>query len=138
MVEGPGSVLSDDAIFAVVDVETTGFSPLTSDRIVEIAVVRVRADGSTVDEYSTLVNPLRPVGPTDLHGIAQVDVEGAPTFEEITGDVLERLEGLVVVGHNMRYDRDFLAAELSAAGVFLPAIPCLCTLKLAHRLHPEL
>jgi DNA polymerase-3 subunit epsilon len=127
----------DDAIFAVLDVETTGFSPLTGDRIIEIAVVRVSGDGSIADEYATLVNPQRPVGPSDLHGISQKDVEEAPTFEEIAGEVLERLEGLIVVGHNVRYDRDFLAAELTAGGVFLPSIPCLCTLKLAYRLHPE-
>jgi DNA polymerase III epsilon subunit-like protein len=82
----------DDAIFAVLDVETTGFSPLTGDRIIEIAVVRVSGDGSIADEYATLVNPQRPVGPSDLHGISQKDVEEAPTFEEIAGDVLERLE----------------------------------------------
>ncbi len=127
-----------EAIFAVVDVETTGFSPLAGDRIIEIAIVRVLADGSIADEYATLVNPLRPVGPSELHGIEQKDVGDAPTFEEIAGDVLERLQGLVVVGHNVRYDRDFLSAELSAAGVFLPSIPTLCSLKLAHRLHPEL
>lgn len=125
-------------LFAVVDIETTGFSPLVGDRIVEIGIVRVGADGSTVDEYVTLLNPLRDVGPTHVHGISQEDVENAPTFTEVVGDVLARLAGVIFVGHNARYDRDFLAAELSAAGIFLPAIPSLCTLKLGYRLHPEL
>lgn len=48
--------------FAVVDVETTGFSPLNGDRIVEVAVVRLTADSSA--EYVTLVNPLRDLGPS--------------------------------------------------------------------------
>lgn len=125
-------------LFAVVDIETTGFSPLVGDRIVELGIVRVAGDGSTVDEYVTLVNPLREVGPTHVHGITQEDVAYAPTFVEVVGDVLARLAGVIFVGHNARYDRDFLAAELSAAGIFLPAIPSLCTLKLGYRLHPEL
>jgi DNA polymerase III epsilon subunit-like protein len=128
----------DEALFAIVDLETTGFSPLVGDRIVEVAIVRVAADGSKTDEYVTLVDPQRGVGPMYVHGIAQEDVDAAPTFPEIVGDVLSRLEGVIVVGHNIRYDLDFLGAELSAAGVFLPGIPSLCTLKLGYRLHPTL
>jgi DNA polymerase III epsilon subunit-like protein len=37
--------------FAVVDVETTGFSPLHGDRIVEVAVVKVSPTGT--EEYAT-------------------------------------------------------------------------------------
>jgi len=96
--------MNDDAIFVVLDVETTGFSPLAGDRIIEIAIVRVSADRTIADEYATLVNPPRPVAGSELPGITQQDVESAPTFEEIAGDVLERLEDLVVVGHNVRYD----------------------------------
>jgi DNA polymerase-3 subunit epsilon len=132
------AVTENAPLFAVVDIETTGFSPIVGDRIVEIAIVRVGGDGSTVDEYVTLVNPLRDIGPTHVHGITQEDVEHAPMFTEVVGDVLARLAGVIFVGHNARYDRDFLAAELSAAGIFLPAIPSLCTLKLGYRLHPEL
>ena len=63
------------------------------DRIVEIGIVRVSADGSTVDEYATLINPMRDVGPTHVHGITQEDVAHAPTFVEALGDVLARLAG---------------------------------------------
>jgi len=59
-------------------------------------------------------------------------------FSEIIGDLLEMLGDAVMVAHNIRFDRDFVAAELSAAGVFLPATPCLCTLELAYRLQPKL
>lgn len=122
--------------FAVVDVETTGFSPLNGDRIVEIAVVRLWADAT--EEYVTLVNPLRDVGPEHIHGLSADDVAGAPMFQEIVGDLLEIMDGAVMVAHNVRFDRDFISAELSGAGVFLPAIPSLCTLELAYRLEPGL
>ena len=52
----------------VIDVETTGFG--TNDRLVEIAAVTLDPDSlETVDEYDTLINPERDVGPTHVHGI---------------------------------------------------------------------
>jgi DNA polymerase III epsilon subunit-like protein len=131
----PPALLSERP-FAIVDVETTGFSPLNGDRIVEVAVVRL--DGDSTEEYSTLVNPLRDVGPSHIHGLTVEDVAEAPLFTELVGDLLEMMSGAVMVAHNVRYDRDFLAAELSATGVFLPAIPSLCTLELSYRLEPRL
>jgi DNA polymerase-3 subunit epsilon len=59
-------------------------------------------------------------------------------FNEIVGDLLEVLSGAVMVAHNVQFDRDFISAELSAAGVFLPAIPTLCTLGLAYTWEPSL
>jgi hypothetical protein len=59
-------------------------------------------------------------------------------FNEIVGDLLEALSGAVLVAHNVRFDRDFISAELSAAGVFLPSIPSICTLELAYRLEPTI
>ena len=43
--------------FAVVDVETTGFSPVRGDRIVEIAVVRLSPAETTEIAFSLLVDP---------------------------------------------------------------------------------
>ncbi|MEX2421227.1 MAG: exonuclease domain-containing protein, partial [Actinomycetota bacterium] len=84
----------------------------------EVAIVRLTGDST--EEYVTLVNPLRDVGPSHIHGLTADDVAAAPMFTEIVGDVLELLDGAVLVAHNLRYDRDFLSAEMSAAGVFLP------------------
>ncbi len=122
--------------FCVVDLETTGFSPRLGDRVVEIATTRVRGDGTVVDEWSTLVNPERDIGATHIHGIAAGDVLDAPTFAEISGDVLQRLDGAVLTAHNLRFDRDFLTAELDRSGHSLPAVPSLCTLGLVTRLDP--
>ena len=57
-----GGVTEAEALFAVVDLETTGFSPLVGDRIVEVAIIRVAPSGEWTDEYVTLVNPKRDVG----------------------------------------------------------------------------
>ena len=51
-----------------VDVETTGFS--RHNLVVEIAVVEVDPDdGRVVDEFETLINPLRDIGPVHVHGV---------------------------------------------------------------------
>jgi ATP-dependent helicase Lhr and Lhr-like helicase len=128
--------LLKDESFVVLDVETTGFSPLNGDRIVEVAAVRLWPD--VTEEYVTLVNPMRDVGPTHVHGLTADDLADAPMFQEIVGDLLDFMDGAVLAAHNIRFDRDFLSAELSAAGVFLPAIPSVCTLELAYRLEPGL
>ncbi len=125
-----------EQVFCVIDVETTGFSPRLGDRVIEIAAVRVRGDGTVIDEWATLVNPMRDVGPTHVHGITGGDVAEAPLFAEVVGDVLERLEGAVLVAHNIRFDRDFLASEFARAGVSLPSLPSVCTLSLGGLLQP--
>ena len=109
---GPGVVL--DLPFAVVAVQTTGFSPDAGDRIVEVAVARVDARGRITDEYSTLVDPGRDVGPIFVHGITGSDVREAPTFEEIAGELLARMDGAIVVAHNAVVEERFLAAEFGA------------------------
>ncbi len=137
---GEPSVASRHAIrdvdFAVIDVETTGFSPRLRDRIIEIAIVRMNGSGEVLDEWVTLVNPQRDVGPVHVHGISASDVLHAPTFEEVAGDVLSRLAGAVLVAHNVPFDRRFLEHELAQAEVRTPELPFLCTLTLVSRFAP--
>lgn len=122
-----------DARFAVFDFETTGFAARRWDRIVEIAVICIDADGNASRKYSTLVNPDRSVGPTRIHGIRAADVREAPRFRDILGDVVDHLSGSVVVGHNVGFDISFLQAEANRAGYQLPEFPTLCTRNLAKR-----
>jgi len=97
--------------FAVVDLETTGFSP-DNDRIVEVAVVVLDADGTEIDAFCTLVDPECDPGPTHIHGITAAMLEGAPTFADVHPYVADLLSGRVVVGHNVdRFDLAFLMAE---------------------------
>lgn len=113
---------------AVIDVETTGLSPWRHDRIVEIGIVVMDTAGSIELEYETLVNPLRDIGPSGIHGISSEEVLKAPSFADIAGDVLEILTGCsIVAGHNVSFDRNFLIKEYDRLGVSLPDIPTLCT-----------
>jgi DNA polymerase-3 subunit epsilon len=117
--------------YTVIDVETTGLSPTTHDRVVEIAVVYVSDSGAIQDRWSTLVNPQRDVGRTDIHGITATDVVGAPTFSEVAPYVLRAINGRVVTAHNAAFDLRFLAHELVRSGVPLERLPLsgLCTMQ---------
>jgi DNA polymerase-3 subunit epsilon len=129
--DGPGFEV--DAPFAVITIVTTGFSPANGDRIVEIAIARVDARGVLQDEYSTLVDPGRDVGPLFVHGISTSEVRGAPTFADIAGELLDRMDGAVVVLHDGAFVERFLEAEFARAGVQVPLTPALCSSWLARR-----
>ena len=119
--------------FAVLDVETTGFSPRLHDRIVEIAIVRTAPDGTIEESWSTLLNPQRDPGPTHVHGIRGADVLDAPQFLDVAGDVADRLDGAILVAHNARFDLGFVSSEFTRLGAQPPTWPALCTLALSYR-----
>ncbi|MFI1096341.1 3'-5' exonuclease [Streptomyces sp. NPDC020917] len=116
--------------FAVVDLEATGSSSRRH-RVLELAVVLLDRDLEPQGEFSTLVDPQGPVGPTHIHGIEPGDLGGAPRFAGIAGRLLTLLRGRVLVGHNVGCDRAFLAAEYARVGLRLPAVPELCTMRMA-------
>ncbi|WP_244975626.1 3'-5' exonuclease [Mycobacterium kubicae] len=99
----------------VVDVETTGL--YRTDRIVEIALVTMDPSGNVIDEFETLVNPLRDPGPTWIHGVTASMLMDAPTFHDIADHVAARLHGTVVVAHNLRFDARMIDQEFSRTGV---------------------
>lgn len=122
--------------FAVLDLETTGFSPARGDRIVEIGIVLLDERGERQGEWTTLVQPGRSVGATAVHHITREDVAGAPTMGQLTGRLLAQLRGRVVVAHNATFDVPFLDAELRRVGTDLPPeqMPWACTMRLGRRL----
>jgi DNA polymerase-3 subunit epsilon len=114
--------------YAVVDVETTGLTP-AFDRIVEITVVHLDPEMVPRVAYDSLIDPRRRVTGTDIHGITDADVQGAPTFADALGDVARALAGRVVVGHNISFDLRFINAEMASAGLGAE-MPYMCTMYL--------
>ncbi|BBH68822.1 hypothetical protein ACTI_55070 [Actinoplanes sp. OR16] len=125
-------------MYAVVDVETTGTRTSWHDRIVEIAVVRVDERGRVRDEWCTLVNPDRDLGPQEIHGITAAEARRAPSFAAFAGQIVERLAGHAVVAHNLLFDAGFLTAEFGKLGYQVPiaAGRGLCTMRLAAHFLP--
>lgn len=117
--------------YTVIDVETTGLSPAHHDRVVEIGVVYVSHGGEIQDHWSTLVNPQRDVGPTNIHGISASDVIDTPTFAELAPYLLRAISGRIMVAHNASFDLRFLAHEMRKAGVPLSDSPlsAVCTMQ---------
>ncbi len=134
----PGTPLSEIA-YAVVDVETTGGSYDAGHRITEIAIIQVRG-GAVVDQFQTLVQPYRRVPPRieRLTGITNGMLQGAPTFQEIAGDVARRLRNRIFVAHNVAFDWGWVQRELKGALGKAPEPERLCTVRLARRLIPGL
>ena len=115
---------------AVIDTETTGLG--AQDRVVEIAVVILDATTlETVDEYDTLINPRRDVGPEHIHGISASMVEAAPTFEEIAGDLADRLDDHILVAHNLPFDVRMVQGEFSRLDADFTEGRGICTLRLS-------
>ena len=124
--------------FAVVDVETSGLSPARH-RILQVAVIDVRGDGTIVDEWSTLVRPSWwRVGPRHIHGLTVRRVWRAPRFADVAPELVSRIQGRVIVGHNVAFDWAFLERGLGRAGHRPYAEPLrMCTLELSRALDPE-
>ena len=126
----------------VLDTETTGLSPSLGDRVVEVAALRLE-NWRTVARFDQLVNPGRPISPeaSRVNGIYDEDLVGQPTFAEIADDLLELMDGALLVAHNASFDADFLAAEFAISGHLLESDdgscglpnPWLCTMKLAQQ-----
>ncbi len=125
--------------YVVVDVETTGMSPWSGDRITEIAAIVVR-DGVVAERFATLVNPERSIPPmiTNLTQINWEMVKDAPRFRDICEQVVSVLEGHVFVAHNADFDWRFVTAEVQRATGQRLSGRRLCTVRLARRVLPQL
>jgi DNA polymerase III subunit epsilon len=132
-------MLLHDMRFAVVDVETTGTSPASADRITEIAIVHV-AGGEVVEAFETLVNPERAIPPAII-ALTQITwemVRDAPTFSRVANDVLSGLRERIFVAHNAAFDWRFVSCELARASGLQLSGDRLCTVRLARALLPQL
>jgi DNA polymerase-3 subunit epsilon len=83
---------------AVLATNVTGHN--TNDRIVELAAVIIR-DGVVVDEFDTMVHPLRDVTGSWEHGVTATMASMAPSFSEAWAAISPSLEGCVLVAHGL-------------------------------------
>jgi len=103
---------------AVIDIEATG-SNVTTDRIVEIAIVKYLPDGARTVKRK-IINPQMPIPPaiTDIHGITDDMVKEAPTFKQAANDIKQFLDGCDIACYNAyRLDIPMLMEEFIRAEV---------------------
>ena len=101
-----------------IDLETTGIN-VSTDRIVEIAIVKIGVDGSK-QVQRRLVNPEMPIpkDSSDVHGITDDMVKDAPSFKAMANEIKQFMEGSDLGGYNSnRFDVPMLNEEFLRAGI---------------------
>jgi len=101
----------------VIDTETTGIGA-GKHRIVELSAIKLGPGFVPESCFTTLVNPGRQIPPSAeaVHHISTEMVADAPTFPEIAESFANYIAGCRIVGHNVKFDLEFLYA----AGLDLP------------------
>ncbi|PSL46587.1 DNA polymerase-3 subunit epsilon [Chitinophaga niastensis] len=103
---------------AVIDLETTGTN-VASDRIIEIAIIKVFPDKTTQSKVKR-INPgmAIPAGSTAIHGIKDEDVKDAPTFKQAAHELKQFMENCDLAGYNSnRFDIPLLVEEFLRAEI---------------------
>ena len=124
-----------DVTFVVIDLETTGGSPLDC-AITEVGAVKLRG-GECLGTFGTLVNPgvAIPAEITYLTGITQAMLVPAPPIESVLPSLLEFIgSDAVIVGHNVRFDLAFLHQAMRRTDRGRLPHPVVDTCLLARRL----
>ena len=100
------------------DTETTGLSPDSGDRIIEIGCIEMvnrRLSGRTLHFY---LNPERRSheDAIKVHGLSDEFLADKPLFAIIADELLEFVEGAEIIIHNAGFDVGFLDEELRRLG----------------------
>lgn len=129
----------NECLFRVIDTETTGVEP-ESAAICEVAFQDMLPDGTMLERFQSLIDPLMDIPPeaSAVHHLTDADVRGKPMWETIKprcvasvttveGDTVSEIFHPVYVAHNAEFDQKFTK------------IPgrWLCTHRLAKHLWPE-
>lgn len=104
----------EDAVFSVVDTETTGLD-LTKARVINIAAVKVQ-NFKIIDFYNTFINPEMVIPPESIkwHNITDEMVQDKPKVEEILPDFMKFVGTSVLVGHHVNFDIKMINKELNS------------------------
>ncbi|MFE3174600.1 3'-5' exonuclease [Amycolatopsis sp. NPDC059090] len=112
-----GQVPASGTEFTAIDVKTTG---LHAGRVLEVAAIRFRGDGTFLGEFATVV--AAEANRRNPHRITAAELAGAPAFGDILSRLFDLCRGAVVVAHDLS-SADSLLAEISQLGVRLPRLP---------------
>jgi DNA polymerase-3 subunit epsilon len=102
----------------VFDTETTGLSPFTGDRIVEIGCVEIYNRVETGRHFHAYFNPERemPSEAEAVHGLTTIFLSDKPLFSDRAEELLDFIEDSPLVAHNAGFDFGFLNFELERCG----------------------
>jgi len=121
----------------ILDFETTGLSPDSGDRAIEIGAVRL-VNGEVTEQFQELMNPGRRVSGfiEDYTGITNEMLVGVDSCEGVMGRFADFIADDNLIAHNASFDKRFLDAEFarinhSYSGEFS------CSLLLSRRIFQD-
>jgi DNA polymerase-3 subunit epsilon len=102
----------------IFDTETTGFDPLTGDRMVEIGCIEMVGRVMTGATFHCYFNPERgmPPGAEAVHGLSDKFLSDKPLFASQADALIEFIGDSPLVAHNASFDFGFLNMELERCG----------------------
>lgn len=123
----------------IFDTETTGFDPLTGDRLVEIGCIELVNRVPTGATFHRYFNPQRPMPASAqaVHGLSDAFLADKPLFPSDVEALLDFLGDSMLVAHNARFDFGFLNHELGLCGrSAIPFDRMIDTVAMARVAHP--
>lgn len=120
------------ADITTLDFETTGFNA-SQHEIIQIGAVKFR-DGVDVARFERFSEPFYPIPwkITQITGITNEMVIGAPPIEQSLRELHAFLEGETIVAHNASFDMKFLYENLRRAEIDHDSFKVVDTVRLAR------
>ena len=98
--------------YVVFDIETSGLNP-NKDNIIEIGAIKY-INNKKVEEFSYLIDPEISLSEIITHvtGLTDKDLKGQKKIQEVLPKFLNFIDNLPLIGHNIRFDYDFIEANI--------------------------
>ncbi|WP_457642680.1 3'-5' exonuclease [Persephonella sp.] len=133
------NLTTDEAVFTVIDLETTGFSP-ERDYIIEIAAIKFQGNVE-IGRFWKLIRPdtgFVPPHITELTGITNAMVIDQPYIKDVLPEFLNFIKDSFLVAHNIKFDLSFINHNARLYTGKTVKNPSICTDNLARRILPEI
>ena len=127
-----------DAVFTVLDIETTGLNT-DVDEIIEIGAIKYQGN-LEIDRFHSLIKPPQAFIPkhiSKITGITTAMIIDKPTIEEILPVFLDFIKDTILVGHNINKDLAFLNRDTAKFLNKKIKNPFICTDRLARKIMPD-
>jgi DNA polymerase-3 subunit epsilon len=123
----------------VLDTETTGFDPVSGDRLVEIGCLELWNHIPTGKNLQLYLNPERdmPEAALQIHGLSSEFLSDKPKFAEVVDKLLDFIGDAQLVIHNAEFDMKFINFELERVGkISIPMVRATDTVRMARLKFP--
>ncbi len=123
--------------FTALDFETANWYRKSA---CSIGMVKVK-NGMIIDEFYSLIRPepfwFHQIN-TNIHGLSEADCENEPSFGELWPKIESWIDGQIIVGHNVSFERSVLNHLFEEYKIQANIEEYLCTLYLSRVAYPKL